>query len=98
MISDARTPGEAAHLLARLRAVGGHTFWPDAVSVADHADVLAEGVHGSSAVTDAHLLLLARSCRGQVVTFDRRLLALANRLGAQAQLVGSSVPTVEPPD
>lgn len=98
VISDARTPGEAAHLLARFRAVGGHAFWPDAVSVADHADVLAEGVHGTSAVNDAHLLLLARSYKGQVVTFDRGLLALANRLGAQAQVVGSSVPTVEMPD
>ncbi len=97
-MSDARTPGEAAHLLARFRAVGGHAFWPDAVSVADHADVLAQGVHGSSAVTDAHLLLLARSYKSQVVTFDRGLIALANRLGAQVQLVGSSVPTVEPPD
>ena len=55
-------------------------------------------MHGSSAVTDAHLLLLARSYKSQVVTFDRGLIALANRLGAQVQLVGSSVPTVEPPD
>jgi predicted DNA-binding protein (UPF0278 family) len=49
-------------------------------------------------VNDAHLLLLARSYKGQVVTFDRGLHALANRLGAQAQVVGSSVPTVEMPD
>lgn len=97
VISDARSPGEAAHLLARFRAVGGHAFWPDAVSVADHADALAEGVHGSSAVTDAHLLLLARSHDGQVATFDRGLLALADRLGARAALVGFSGPGLEPP-
>jgi toxin-antitoxin system PIN domain toxin len=90
VISDARTPGEAAHLLEGLRAVGGHVFWTDAVSVADHADLIADGVHGSSAVTDAHLLLLARNYDGEVATFDRGLVSLANRLGARAALVGSN--------
>ena len=56
------------HLLARLRAVGGHV---------------------SSSVTDAQLLLLARSCDGEVATLDRGLVSLANRLGAQAELVSS---------
>jgi hypothetical protein len=31
-------------------------------------------------------------------TFDRGLLALASHLGSLVQLIGSSVPTVEPPD
>ena len=55
---------------------------------------LAEGMHGSSAVTDGHLLL-ARRNDGQAVTFDRGLLALASHLGWLVQLVGSSVPTVK---
>ncbi len=42
------------------------------------------------AVTDTHLLLLARSHDGQIATFDRGLLALASRLGAQAQFSGSA--------
>ena len=52
VICDARTPGAAAHLVARLRAVGADLFWSDAV-------------------TDAHMLLLARSNNGEVATFDR---------------------------
>jgi predicted DNA-binding protein (UPF0278 family) len=61
------------------------------VSVAAHADEIAEGVHCSSAVTEAHLLLLTRSHDGLMATFDRGLHAMADRLGARAELIDAGV-------
>ena len=54
VISDARTPGEAAHLLARLRAVGGHVFWSDAVPDV-HLLLLARSNDGEVATFDRGL-------------------------------------------
>jgi toxin-antitoxin system PIN domain toxin len=66
---------EAARgVLSALRAVGGHTFMVDDVSIGD-TDVPA--MSGHRQVTDAHLLTLARRQGSRVVTFDAGLLELA---------------------
>ena len=62
--------GAAREVLAVLRAVDGHRFVADDVSLAD-ADVPA--FHGSRQVTDVHLLMLARRHRLRLVTFDAGL-------------------------
>jgi uncharacterized protein len=64
----------AREVLAALRAVEGHTFLADDVSLCDD-DVPA--IHGHRQVSDAHLLTLARRRGARVVTFDSGLAALA---------------------
>jgi len=66
---------EAARgVLAALRAVAGHRFLTDDVSLAD-PDV--PRFHGHRQVTDVHLLVLARRNGLPLVTFDTGLAALA---------------------
>jgi toxin-antitoxin system PIN domain toxin len=66
---------EAARgVLSALRAVAGHRFLGDDVSLTD-ADVPSVAAHRQ--VTDAHLLALARRRGIRLVTFDAGLLALA---------------------
>ncbi|MBV8944328.1 MAG: PIN domain-containing protein [Solirubrobacterales bacterium] len=64
---------EARRVLALLRAVGGHRFLVDDVSMTD-ADV--PPLVGHRQVTDAHLLSLARRHGVRVVTFDGGVRAL----------------------
>lgn len=59
--------------LAALVAHPRHHFWPDALAF---AEVDWRGVIGQRQVTDAYLASLARHNGGQLVTFDRGLLAL----------------------
>ncbi len=76
-IPDARSPAEAIALLARIRALAGHVFWPDDVSPTDvHAPAFGRLV-GHRQVTDAHLLTLAQRQGGRLATLDRGLLELA---------------------
>jgi uncharacterized protein len=64
----------AREVLRALRAVEGHCFFADDVSLCDE-DVPA--IHGYRQVSDAHLLTLARRRGARVVTFDSGLAALA---------------------
>jgi uncharacterized protein len=64
----------ARAVLSALRAVDGHRFLTDDVSITDR-DV--PPIVGHRQVTDAHLLALARRRRARLVTFDRGVLALA---------------------
>jgi len=50
-------------------------------------DLLAQHVHGSRAVTDAHLAMIAASNDGALVTFDVHAANLAQRLGAASVLL-----------
>ena len=61
--------------LAALRAVDGHRFLADDVSLSD-ADVPT--IVGHRQVTDAHLLTLARRRGVRLVTFDAAILTLAD--------------------
>ncbi len=64
----------AQEVLAAFRAVRGHAFIADDVSICD-ADV--PRMAGHRQVTDAHLLTLARRHGVRVVTFDAGLAAMA---------------------
>lgn len=77
------TPAAVAELLAGLRALPGHAFWPDDISLLD-ARIDATRLLHSSQVTDSYLLALAQSHGGQLATFDRRLVVDAVPGGAQA--------------
>ena len=84
---DGASPAQAAEVLSRARAVAGHVFWPDTTSMADLVDLLEEHVHGSRAVTDAHLAMISASNDGLLVTFDVHAALLAQQLGADALLL-----------
>jgi toxin-antitoxin system PIN domain toxin len=70
------TPGSPAAvtgIVAGLRGLPGHVFWPDDISLfgANHVDpahILTPGQ-----VTDSYLLALAVAHGGRLATFDRRL-------------------------
>jgi uncharacterized protein len=64
----------AREVLATLRAVEGHRFLTDDVSMTDR-DVPM--IAGHRQVTDAHLLTIARRRGVRLVTFDHGLVALA---------------------
>jgi toxin-antitoxin system PIN domain toxin len=76
-LPTATTPSLARQLLGSLRQQPGHHFWPDDVTLVtgDHLDL--GNVAGHRQVTDAHLLALCARNEGQLVTFDRGLIALA---------------------
>jgi len=79
----------ARAVLVMLRALEGHRFLTDDVSLAD-SDVPA--INGHRQVSDAHLLTLARRRGVRLVTFDRGVLALAQ--GRDVELLeryGSSI-------
>jgi uncharacterized protein len=71
------TPAAVADLVSKLRGVGGHTFWPDDISLFDSKRIDADRLLDSAQVTDTYLLALAAAHRGQFSTFDRHLVANA---------------------
>jgi hypothetical protein len=71
VVREAKTPGEAIALLARIVAQPGHVFWPDDVSIVDSAAIDAARIVGHRQVTDAHLVALAIRHGGRLATFDR---------------------------
>ena len=84
------TPGSPAavmSLLAGLTALPGHTFWPDALSLRDQKVFDATRMLSSAQVTDSYLLALAHAHRGQLASFDRRLVTDAVRGAAKALFV-----------
>jgi len=68
------TPAAVAQLMATLRALPGHAFWPDDISLLEAGRIDATRVLGSAQVTDTYLLALAGAHRGQLASFDRRLI------------------------
>lgn len=81
------TPGSPAAVvpsLVTLRAVPGHVFWGDDISLLDDRWVDADRLLHHSQVTDSYLLALASAHGGQLATLDRRLVSSAVRGGAGA--------------
>jgi len=71
IIRDAVAPREAVAMLARLTALPGHVFWPDAVEVSASGPFAALSFVGHRQATDAYLLALAQCQEGRLVTLDR---------------------------
>ena len=74
MVAPAKSPPEAAGLLARLVADSLHIYLDSLPAPAseDWRDAFAR-LLGHQQVTDAYLLRLARAHNAVLVTFDRRL-------------------------
>jgi toxin-antitoxin system PIN domain toxin len=83
VISSSAYPGrrttlvDAVDRLARFRASGHHSFWPDSISLCDAPYLDLTQVRGPAQLTDAYLLALAVAKEGTLATFDRRI-ALAS--------------------
>lgn len=83
------TPAEVAQLMKGLRALPGYVFWPDNISLLDTEMINTERLLSSGQVTDSYLLALACAHKGQLATFDRRLVTDAVCGGAQGlHLIG----------
>ncbi len=78
------TPAAVAGILGGLRALPGHVFWPDDISLMDAARVDPARLLHASQVTDSYLLALAHAHSGQLATFDRKLVVDAVRGGVEA--------------
>jgi toxin-antitoxin system PIN domain toxin len=78
------TPAAVAEMIAILRSLGGHEFWPDNISLFDDRLVDRSRLLDSSLVTDTYLLALAGAHRGKLATFDRHLVADAVNNGSQS--------------
>ena len=81
------TPGSTATVAAivkQLRALPGHVFWPDDISLVGAGNVDPEQVLTSAQVTDTYLLALAAAHGGKLATFDRRLSVKAVKGGKAA--------------
>ena len=66
-------PSTIVSSLAAIRALAGHEFWPDSISLADSRFVDATLLSSHSRVTDSYLLALARANKGQLATLDHKL-------------------------
>ena len=66
-------PAAVAPIVARLRALAGHIFWKDDLSLVDFDLVDVDQIATPGQVTDTYLLALAVANEGQLATFDRRL-------------------------
>lgn len=76
------TPAAVAQLMAALRSLPGHVFWPDDISLLDDEKLDTARLLSSGQVTDSYLLALACAHSGKLATFDRRLVTEAVRGGA----------------
>ena len=77
-------PVAVAGLLAALRALPGHAFWPDDISLSDSARVDTGKLLTQAQVTDSYLLALAVAHAGKLASFDRRLVTDAVQGGREA--------------
>jgi toxin-antitoxin system PIN domain toxin len=75
------SPARVAPIIRSLRALPGHQFWPDVLSMVDCTAIDTEKVLTSAQVTDTYLLGLAQAHGGFLATFDRKLSVLAVRGG-----------------
>jgi uncharacterized protein len=67
------SPGAVVALLATIRALPGHHFWADDISLADGEWVDATRLLSHTQVTDTYLLALAQAHGGRLASLDRKL-------------------------
>ena len=82
--NSAGSPAAVAPIVARLRALPGHAFWKDDLSLVESDLVDVGQIATPGQVTDTYLLALAVANKGQLATFDRRLSPKAVRRGRVA--------------
>jgi toxin-antitoxin system PIN domain toxin len=85
--NSAGSPAAVAPIVVRLRALPGHLFWQDDLSLIDCDIVSVDRITTSAQVTDTYLLALAVAHKGQLATLDRRLSPTAVRHGRDALYV-----------
>ena len=68
-------PSVVMQSLRAIRALAGHVFWPDAISIADESHFSAQQLASHARVTDSYLLALAHVNKGRLATMDRKLAA-----------------------
>ena len=66
-------PSTVAGALSALRAMEGHEFWPDSISLVDSSFADAALLSSHARVTDSYLLALARGNKGRLATLDTKL-------------------------
>jgi predicted nucleic acid-binding protein len=71
-------------LVAILRALGGHEFWSDDITLMDDQRIDTTRLLDSGQVTDTYLLALAVAHGGKLATFDRHLVTDAVMNGSKA--------------
>lgn len=83
------SPATVSGIVRKLRALPGHHFWPDDLSLVGSEDVDPAKILTSAQVTDTYLLALAKAHGGQLATLDRKLSVIAVRDGQSAlSLIG----------
>jgi toxin-antitoxin system PIN domain toxin len=78
------TPSAVAELIVGLRALPGHEFWPDDITLFDGHRIQRARLLDSAQVTNSYLLALASAHGGKLATFDRRMVTSAVVNGTQA--------------
>ena len=78
------SPAVVAGIVATLRGLPGHRFWPDDLSLVGSDLVDPARILTSAQVTDTYLLALAKAHGGELATFDRRLSSAAVKDGKSA--------------
>lgn len=78
------SPAALIPIVAELRQLPGHCFWPDDLSLVASDLVDATEITTARQVTDTYLLALALAHDGVLATFDRRLSPKAVRGGRAA--------------
>ncbi len=81
------TPAAVMSIVAQLRTLEGHVFWPDDISLVANAAIDQSRILTSAQVTDCYLLALAVAHAGRLATFDRRLSTSAVAGGKAALLL-----------
>ena len=78
------TPSAVMSLMATLRSLPGHVFWPDDISLMEAQRIDATRLLNTAQVSDSYLLALACAHDGQLASFDRRLVTDAVRGGTRS--------------
>ncbi len=78
------SPASIAAIVAGLRKLAGHVFWPDDISLVATAHIDPAFIATSGQVTDMYLLALSVAHGGQLASFDRRMATNAVKGGKAA--------------
>ena len=78
------SPAAVVEIVTALRALPGHAFWADDLSLVASHDVDPTRILVAGQVTDTYLLALARAHGGELATFDRKLSTAAVTQGQAA--------------